>query len=140
MTLVSFMIGSLLLAVIMWLYEPPPPYDQDDYQALERLFRKRSQILKEEESQIRARYEGKTTVRSMSKRTDIEEVKVNINKAGLDALQTLPGIGPALAERILAYRKRQGPFERVDELVRVKGIGRITLQKMRGNLVQELRD
>ena len=47
------------------------------------------------------------------------------------ALQTLPGIGPALAERIIAYRTEHGPFRTVEELLEVKGIGEATLEKLR---------
>lgn len=64
---------------------------------------------------------------------------VHINKAGIDALQTLPGIGPALARRIISYREREGSFERVAELINVKGIGSVTLENMRPYL-RELPD
>ena len=48
---------------------------------------------------------------------------VNINTAGLAQLQTLPGIGPALAQRILDYRTQHGPFRSADDLQNVSGIG-----------------
>jgi competence protein ComEA len=47
---------------------------------------------------------------------------ININTAGVDLLDTLPGIGPVLAERIVAYREANGPFRSVDELAQVDGI------------------
>ena len=56
---------------------------------------------------------------------------VNINTAGLDQLQKLPGIGPAMAQRILDYRTAHGRFQAVDELDEVKGIGPAKLAKMR---------
>lgn len=59
------------------------------------------------------------------------EGKVNINTAGLEELQRLPGIGPALAERILEYRQEHGRFGSVEELEEVKGIGPKKLEKMR---------
>ncbi len=49
--------------------------------------------------------------------------KVNINSAGLSQLDTLPGIGPALAQRIIEYRTAHGGFRSVDELRKVEGIG-----------------
>ena len=53
----------------------------------------------------------------------IEEGKVRINEAGLSDLVSLPRIGPALAQRIIDDRARNGPFRSVDDLARVKGIG-----------------
>lgn len=48
---------------------------------------------------------------------------VNINSAGKEALMSLPGIGEALAERIIAYRQENGPFVAKDALMDVPGIG-----------------
>ena len=49
--------------------------------------------------------------------------KVNLNSAGVAELDTLPGIGPATAQRIVADRESNGPFASVDDLKRVSGIG-----------------
>lgn len=56
---------------------------------------------------------------------------ININTATQGRLELLPGIGPALAARIVAYRDEHGPFASVDELDRVKGIGSRTLERIR---------
>ena len=48
---------------------------------------------------------------------------LNLNTAGAESLQALPGIGPALAEGIVAYRQEHGPFQTVEDLLRVPGIG-----------------
>jgi len=49
--------------------------------------------------------------------------KININTAHPDLLDTLPGIGPVLAQRIIDYREEHGPFQSVSELSYVEGIG-----------------
>ncbi|HWD39302.1 MAG TPA: ComEA family DNA-binding protein [Fimbriimonas sp.] len=56
---------------------------------------------------------------------------VNLNQASSEQLQTIPGIGPATAERILDYRKQHGRFRSVDELRAISGFGPKKLQKMR---------
>ncbi len=56
---------------------------------------------------------------------------LNINTATEAELELLPGIGPALAARIVEYRRRHGRFRSVDELDHVSGIGPRTLEKIR---------
>jgi len=48
---------------------------------------------------------------------------VNINTAPVSVLETLPGIGPVLAQRIYEYRQTHGPFQDVSEISNVEGIG-----------------
>jgi len=50
---------------------------------------------------------------------------VNINTASAAELETLPHIGPAMAQRIIAYREAHGPFERIEDIQNVEGIGEI---------------
>jgi len=57
--------------------------------------------------------------------------RVNINTADAAALETLAGVGPSLAARIIAWREQNGPFRSVDELTAVSGIGPKTLDGMR---------
>jgi competence protein ComEA len=56
---------------------------------------------------------------------------VNINTASAEALDTLPGIGPALAERIIAYRQEHGPFTDIGQIMEVKGIGEATFARLK---------
>lgn len=56
---------------------------------------------------------------------------VNINRADAAELETLPGIGPALAERIVAYRAKHGSFASVEQLTEVPGIGQAKLASLR---------
>ncbi len=57
-------------------------------------------------------------------------VVVNINTADVDELTLIDGIGPTKADAIVKYRLENGPFESVDELLNVSGIGQSTLQKI----------
>lgn len=56
---------------------------------------------------------------------------VYLNHAGVEDLRRLPGVGPKRAEAIVALRQRIGRFQRVEELLRVRGVGRATLRKWR---------
>ncbi len=55
---------------------------------------------------------------------------VNLNTATADELQRLPGIGPSKAQAILSTRQRMGRFARVEDVLRVRGIGRATLRRL----------
>ncbi|MCL2082841.1 MAG: ComEA family DNA-binding protein [Oscillospiraceae bacterium] len=57
--------------------------------------------------------------------------KININTAGLAELGDLPGIGPALAGRIISWREENGKFGSIDDLLSVHGIGEMILEKLR---------
>ena len=56
---------------------------------------------------------------------------VNVNTATETELESLPGVGPVLAEAIIAYRTEHGPFPTVDALDDVSGIGPATLDQLR---------
>ena len=55
---------------------------------------------------------------------------VDVNSADARTLQRLPGIGPALADRIVTFRKRNGPFVFLEDLLMVRGIGQRTLERL----------
>lgn len=57
--------------------------------------------------------------------------KVNINTATVEELDTLPGIGPAIAQRIIEYRQTNGPFQSIEEIKNVSGIGDKLLEKLK---------
>lgn len=56
---------------------------------------------------------------------------VDINKAAIDELEKLPSIGPTKAKEIVEYRNAHGPFSNIEELLKVKGIGPKTLNKIK---------
>lgn len=59
---------------------------------------------------------------------------VNINTAAKEELQTLSGIGPEKAEAIIDYRTKNGPFQTVDDLAKVRGFGEKTVEKLRSDI------
>lgn len=58
--------------------------------------------------------------------------RVDLNTADLAALDTLPRVGPAIAQRIIDWREANGPFRSVDDLLAVSGIGAKTVESLRG--------
>jgi competence protein ComEA len=65
---------------------------------------------------------------------EADKSPVDINAADSVKLTELPGIGPALAQRIVDYRKEHGPFKSIDELVNVRGVGERLLERLRDRL------
>jgi len=60
--------------------------------------------------------------------------KININTATTEELDTLPGIGPAFAQRIIEYRNANGPFKTIEEITNISGIGDATFQKFKDRI------
>lgn len=56
---------------------------------------------------------------------------IDVNRASAEELRLLPRIGPTLAERIVAHRAAEGPFERIEELSEVRGVGPATVERLR---------
>jgi competence protein ComEA len=60
--------------------------------------------------------------------------QININTATIEELDTLPGIGPGYAQRIIEYREQNGPFGAIEEITLVSGIGDATFEKIRDRI------
>ncbi len=70
------------------------------------------------------------------KEVDLQKdfVKININKADIDEISKLPGIGPAFARKIIEYREKNGNFKTKEDIMKVKGIGIKKYEKIK-NLI-----
>ena len=66
------------------------------------------------------------TVKSSKAKTAAPSGPISINNGSQSDLESLPGIGPVMASRIIAYRKLHGPFPNLEELRKVSGMGKAT--------------
>ena len=64
-------------------------------------------------------------------------LKVNINTAGAEELDGLPGIGPVLAQRIVDEREANGPYTGAEDLTRVEGIGQAIVESIQDHIITE---
>jgi len=71
------------------------------------------------------------SVSAASVRMNQEGSKINLNTATLAQLQELPRIGPKVAQRILDFRQQHGRFQRIEDLMKVQGIGEKTFQNLK---------
>ena len=62
---------------------------------------------------------------------------VNINTATQSELEGVKGLGPSKAKTIIEYREKNGPFKSVDELDKVKGFGKASVEKLKSELTVE---
>ena len=60
--------------------------------------------------------------------------KININTASLEELDKITGVGPIIGQRIIDYRNTNGPFQKIEDIKNVKGIGDVTFEKMKDEI------
>lgn len=131
-TLLMIMLGGLVL--VNAILKPTTPFSREDYKEIDRQFRRQTAILHQQEQKLLARYNPEQSPFSVADTIPDkllpEGVTINVNTAEAKSLQKLPGIGPAFARRIINYREQNGPFKTKGDLLKIKGIGKATLQKM----------
>jgi competence protein ComEA len=83
---------------------------------------------------IMAQKSASTPSAAKSVSTQAPTEKINLNSATVEQLESLPGIGPAMAKTIVEHRTKVGKFNRIEEIMKVKGIGEKKFQKIKDRL------
>lgn len=144
------MILLVLLSGVLTVKESSANYDEEEYRKLEEVFAEKSKAQQVEEDMILARYKPNREIPvavSVIQESEPEIIEqdttdenepesqsgelININAATNSQLQELPGIGPAYAGRIVAWRDENGAFTFKDQLLEIKGIGEKRLAKIK---------
>lgn len=146
----------LFLAVTLFDYftRPGDPFNSAYYSPLEKEFRKDIVLARKRDSLQKAKFytihkitsnkerkrafhQNRTrdinTGKSSKKRKKelLKKASVAINSADVKTLMLLPGIGPKTAEKIIVYRKKNGLFSSFSDIMKVKGIGKKKLKKIK---------
>lgn len=93
-----------------------------------------AQVLKDgQQLRVPERKEG-TSSGSRSSNNGSKEGQININTADEKTLDELPGVGPAMAKRIVEYRETEGAFQSIEDIKKIKGIGEAKFNRMKDKL------
>ena len=131
--IVLFLAGTILVgAGIRLVRNSEPRPAQFNYSSLDSQFASGVMRMDEDSGDSSDQESGAPANRSSSESNlQLQTRSVDINIATIDQLVALPGIGEAMAQRIVAYREKHGRFSSIEEIRHVKGIGQKKYERIR---------
>jgi comEA protein len=150
--IISFLLITFIAGLIIRFtgWKTPPEYD---YTSSDKNFEKQSKLLfdnldnkpltKEQEERLQSlkKYADSLYAEKESQPKTKQELpsgtKININLAYATDLQSLPGIGEVMAERIIEYREQKKGFKKIEDIMNVKGIGDKKYEKIKDYITVE---
>ncbi|HFE64971.1 MAG TPA: hypothetical protein ENK14_11250 [Caldithrix sp.] len=124
--------AALLYHSVTILFMPKPAYDFSAFE--KKFYAKRDSILAAQNDSTGSPAQPSPPPKMQKANSGKPEKAVflvNINSATSEQLQALPRIGPKMAQRIVRYRQEHGKFRRKQDLMKVKGIGKKSFEKLR---------
>jgi competence protein ComEA len=125
---------AVTVCAVLWIGWPvPKPSEEPDISdrllvAAEPAATDRTSLGRED---LKAGVPGERPKTGDSRSAKPTPTRLDLNRASVDELQQLPGIGPVLAQRVVERRAKSGGFRSVDDLRRVKGIGAKRLERVK---------
>lgn len=136
---IVFLVSVSLFGGVLNYFRDDAPKNVSDYRDLykehDSLFIERSTVVAQlTEADTTKPVHAEETQQAGNQKTKsaaLADRRININTASQQLLLQLPGVGPSTADKIIAYRKQQGKFQSIDEIMNVKGIGQKKFEKMK---------
>lgn len=133
---VGFLVGSLIVNVTLHLFNlTGAPSDSSQFSGInskDSVFLAKVRLV---DSLIRKQATSADESPDVQQLVDHRQnFKININSAPAEELQLLPGIGPVMAKRIIAHRKKNGYFTVLKDLEEVRGIGPVTASNLKPHI------
>ena len=132
-----FLVAVFFIGIIVksfnWKNDEPIK-NNFDYTSTDSIFYSTNNVKPQDnliESNLESSDLNKSKINLDKQKQELLTKSVNLNKASLDQLTLLPGIGIKTAERILAYRRASGGFNSINELLEVHGIGDAKFDKIK---------
>ena len=126
------MAAALLFHYVRYRFSVESDYD---FSAFEKRFVQKRDSLRHAQQQdtLLSPLRSRSTPLSSSPGTGRQNqgFPVNVNRAGAERLMELPRIGPRMAQRIIEYREKHGPFKSKEDIMKIKGIGPKTYEKLK---------